>query len=292
MQRADLTAIVERLPALRATAEGIESIRATADALPIDAFEEPVTFVLDERQDDGGQKKRLLAGVANDVRAWSRHMAYSVRVRLRSIESAVVRDISQGNLLPASILLRSHLESSALGVYCLDTVSNAARSGSTEELSEVMYKTLFGTAIAKHVARKEWVSELVSSAETNTIRICRAIDALDRYVYQENASGEIGVVYSVLCEFSHPNHRGVKAFKTSESTAGGWTIRYDLDEPFDPDLAIRLLNCLAVSMQAGYSASEMLRAWDFQDGPDGIQWIWPPRETVRSVWTTLIRRPA
>ena len=114
---------------------------------------------------------------------------------------------------------------------------------------------------------------------------------LDRYVYQENASGEIGVVYSVLCEFAHPNQRGVKAFATSEPTAEGWTIRYGLDEPFDPDLAARLVNCLAVSMQAGYSASEMLRAWDFEDGPDGIQWIWPPPETLRRVWTTFIQRP-
>ena len=292
MRRADLTAIVERVPALRATAEGIGSLRATADALPIDPFWEPVTLVVDERQERGGHKKRLLAVGAADVRAWCRHMAYSARVRLRSIESGVVHDISQGRLLPAAILLRSHLEAAALGVYCLDTVSDAARAGSMEELTEVMHKTLFGTAVEKHVAHKEWVAELVSRAETNTIRICRAIDALDRYVYQENASGEIGVVYSALCEFAHPNHRGVKAFATSESTAEGWTIRYGLDEPFDTDLAIRLVNCLAVSMQAGYSVSEMLRAWDFEDGPDGIQWIWPPQETVRRVWTTFIRPPA
>jgi hypothetical protein len=219
-------------------------------------------------------------------------MAYSVRVRLRSIESAAVHDMGQGSLLPAAILLRTHLESAALGVYCLDTVSDAARSGSTEELTQIIHKTIFGTALEKHVSRKEWVAELISGAETNTIRICRAIDALDRYIYQEKASGKVGVVYSVLCEFAHPNHRGVKAFKTSESTPGGWTIRYALDEPFDPDLAIRLLNCLAVSMQAGYSASEMLRAWDFKDGPDGIQWIWPSREAVRRVWTTIIHPPA
>ncbi len=292
MLRADLTAIAERVPALRATADGIGSLRETVDALPMDAFWEPMTLVLDERQEKGGNKKRLLAVGANDVRAWSRHMAYSVRVRLQSIEPAVIHDISQGRLLPAAILLRSHLESAALGVYCLDTVSDCARAGSIEELAEVMHKTLFGTAVEKHVARKEWVAELVSRAETNTIRICRAIDALDRYVYQDKASGEIGVAYSVLCEFAHPNHRGVKAFMTSESTAEGWTIRYGLDEPFDPELAIRFLNCLAVSMQAGYSASEMLRAWDFADGPDGIQWIWPPQETIRRVWTTLIKRPA
>jgi hypothetical protein len=169
-------------------------------------------------------------------------MAYSVRVRLRSTESAAVHDISHGGLLPAAILLRTHLESAALGVYCLDTVSDAARSGSTKELTEIMHKTLFGTALEKHVAGKEWVAELVSQAETNTIQICRAIDALDRYIYQDNASGEIGVVYSVLCEFAHPNHRGVKAFKTSASTAGGWTTQYALDEPFDPELAIRLLS--------------------------------------------------
>lgn len=291
MERADLTAIVERVPDLRITADGVASLRAMADALPIDAFSEPVTLVLDEQQKKGN-KKRLLAVGASDVRAWCRHMAYSVRVRLRSIESAAVHDMGHGRLLPAAILLRTHLESSALGVYCLDTVSDAARSGSIEELTGTMHKTLFGTALEKHVAGKEWVAELVSKAETNTIRICRAIDALDRYIYQEKASGDIGVVYSVLCEFAHPNHRGVKAFKTSESTPGGWTIQYALDEPFDPDLAIRLLNCLAVSMQAGYSASKMLRAWDFRDGPDGIQWIWPSRDTVRRVWTTILHPPA
>jgi hypothetical protein len=112
-----------------------------------------------------------------------------------------------------------------------------------------------------------------------------------RYVYQESDSGEIGVVYSVLCEFAHPNPRGINAFATSELTGEGWTIRYGLDESFDTDLAIRLVNCLAVSMQAGYSVSEMLRAWDFEDGSDGIRWIWPPQEVVRGVWTTFIRAP-
>lgn len=291
MERADLTAIVERLPALRITAEGIESLRATADALPIDAFWEPVTLVLDKQQKKG-KKKELMAVGASDVRAWCRNMAYSVRVRLRATESAIVHDMGHGSLLPAAILLRTHLESAALGVYCLDTASDAARSGSTKELTEIMHKTLFGTALEKHVAGKEWVAELVSQAETNTIRMCRAIDALDRYIYQENASGKIGVVYSVLCEFAHPNHRGVKAFKTSALTTGGWTIQYALDEPFDPELATRLLNCLAVSMQAGYSASEMLRAWDFQDGLDGIQWISPSPETVRRVWITMLHPSA
>jgi hypothetical protein len=143
MRRADLTAIVERVPALYATAEGIESLRANADALPIDTFREPVTLVVDERQERVGHKKRLLAVGAADVRAWCRHMAYSVRVRLRAIESGVVHELSQGRLLPAAILLRSHLEAAALGVYCLDTVSDAARAGSTEELTEVMHKTLF-----------------------------------------------------------------------------------------------------------------------------------------------------
>ena len=155
MRQADLTAIVELVPSLRATVEGIESLRATADALPIDAFWEPVTLVIDERQEKGGYKKRLLAVAAGDVRAWCRHIAYSVRVRLRSIESGVVHDVGQGRLLPAAILLRSHLEAAALAVYCLDTVSDAARAGSMTELTEVMHKTLFGTAVEKHVAREE-----------------------------------------------------------------------------------------------------------------------------------------
>lgn len=290
MKPVDLTAIAERVPALRAVTDAIASLRATADALPIEPFWEPVTLVLDE-EDSGRRKQRLRAVRASDLRAWSRHMAYSVRVRLRSTESAVVHHIAEGSLLPAAILLRSHLESAALGVYCLDTLTDCARSDSMGELTELIHKTLFGTAVAKHVATTEWIAELVSGAETNTIRICRAIDALDRYVHQGKSSGDIGIVYSVLCEFSHPNHRGVMAFKTSQPATEGWTIGYGLDEPFDPELASRLVNCLAVSMQAGYSASEMLRAWDFKDGPLGIEWAWPSPETTRRVWTTLIQRP-
>ncbi len=289
MDHADLTAIGDRSPGLRVTAAAIEALRTTADALPVDAFWEPMTLVVEDRQQKGSPSKSLLAVRASDLRAWSRHIAYSVRVRLRSTESAIVQNISQGTLLPAAILLKSHLESAALAVYCLDTVSDCARSGAMKQLTELMHKTLFGTAVAKHLTSKEWVAALISGAETNTIRICRAIDALDRYVYQQNASGQIGVVYSVLCEFAHPNHRGVMAFKTSDQTGEGWTIRYSLDEAFDQELAARLLNTLAVSMQAGYSAAEMLRAWDFRDVAGGIEWLCPSSETTRRVWTTFIR---
>jgi hypothetical protein len=130
----------------------------------------------------------------------------------------------------------------------------------------------------------------VSLAATNTIRICHAIEALDRYVFQDKATGEIGVIYSILCEFSHPNHRGVMAFKKSEPTSAGWTIQYDLEEPFDAQMACRLLESLLVSMRAGYSASEMLRAWDFGVDGDGIEWIYPSLDTAERVWTTLVQR--
>jgi hypothetical protein len=251
VRREDLAAMAQRVPALGTVTDAIASLRATADALPIEPFWEPVTLVLDEEEETGRRKKRLLAVRASDLRAWSRHMAYSVRVRLRSTESAVVHNIAEGSLLPAAILLRSHLESAALGVYCLDTVTDCAASGSMEQLAELIHKTLFGTAVVKHVATKEWIAQLVSGAETNTIRICRAIEALDRYVHQGKPSGDIGIAYSVLCEFAHPNHRGVMTFKTSQPEGEGWTIRYGLDEPFDAELATRLVNCLAVSMQGG-----------------------------------------
>jgi hypothetical protein len=83
-------------------------------ALPMDPFFEPVSIVVVEES----QKKTLRAVGADDLRCWCHHIGFSTRAHLRSIKEATIHEIARGRLLP-----RSHLESSALAVHCLDILS-------------------------------------------------------------------------------------------------------------------------------------------------------------------------
>lgn len=199
-----------------------------------------------------------------------------------------MHELAQGRILPAAVLLRSHLETAALAVYCLDTLSDCARRDAIKPLTEFVQKTLFGTALAKYLGKDHRVSQMLSSAETRTIQILRAMEALDRYINQDKAVGEIGVFYGALCEYAHPNHRGVMALKESDPRGDGWMIRYTVDEPFDTKAVAWVVGGLTISMRAGYSASELLRSWDFRDTENGLEWIWPDSETTRRVWTAFI----
>ena len=68
--------------------------------------------------------------------------------------------------------------------------------------------------------------------EGATVRISHAVDAMDNYYYREAAEGKLAVVYSLLCEFSHPNHRSALDFMQAAERPDGWLVTYQRD-PFE-----------------------------------------------------------
>jgi hypothetical protein len=54
------------------------------------------------------------------------------------------------------------------------------------------------------------------SPEQQTITVCTAIEALDKFSYGDAANGSTSILYAMLCESAHPNHRGTRLFIHSE----------------------------------------------------------------------------
>ena len=254
---------------------------------PAPFFENVSVTITDEKR-----RARLLSVGAAELNSWTSHMSSSMWCRLRALEKPILEHFALGNTLVGMILLRAHLEAAAMAAYCLKELTKATRSNDFDQLAELIPKTLVGTSMLKH-RDNESVAERLHFFETKTVdSICRAVDALDAFYYQEHADGALRVVYSLLCEFAHPNHRGVMDFMTAEDRPNGWKIVYGAQRVTPPAMALKALETLAVTMQGGYSASRMLSCWRFREDADGtLRWNGPSREEADGIWQRVLQRP-
>lgn len=278
--------LVGRDARLCETAASVEALSESTRDLELRPFFEPVSAVVIENK-----VQRLLALRAEDLASWLSHVAASTFCRMRALEVPVLENLIAHRTLAAMTLLRSHFEAAAMAAYCLEELTDAARHEHLPALADLIPKTLFGTGLAKfrdtHTA-----GELLSMCEGDTIRICHAVEALDRFYYQEAAKGDLAVVYSLLCDFAHPNHRGVLGFMQSVERTNGWVISYVKDEPPDKEMALHASETLLVSMRAGYSAGEMLRCWHFSEQTGGrIDWRGPSPDDAARIWVRYLQRP-
>ena len=210
---------------------------------------------------------------------------------MHCLEAPVISSVVEPNILATMVLLRGHLETAALATYCLQQLTESARNNDPKKLRKIILNTLFGTAMKKH-RKREAVSALLTMTEGDTVRICHAVDAMDNYYYQEAAEGKLAVVYSLLCEFAHPNHRGALDFMQAAERPDGWLVTYQRDAPENVEMQKHALETLLVSMRSGYSAAEMLRCWGFSGADEGtINWEYPTMRDVNRIRVDLLQRP-
>jgi hypothetical protein len=226
--------------------------------------------------------------------SWCQHMAYSMRVRMLSLEDGILGEIAHGRFLGAQVLLRAHLESAGMAALCVQSLEKAKADPDWDTLRALIPKTLFGTSLFKEAKRDDRLLEFLTLAEQRTITICSAIEALDTFTFDEEASGQLNCLYALLCEASHPNHRGTRGFATSEQLDDkgeyGWVVSYGPVEADSPLLVKRLLEALLLSMRQGYAASEILRMTVFKDVKGRAVWHGAPIEDAERIWRTLFQR--
>lgn len=275
-------------PRARVYEASLRALDETVDSRPPAPFFESVSVTITDEK----RNAKLLSVGAPELTSWTSHVASSMWSRLRALEGSILRAFTAGNTLAGMILLRAHLEAAAVAAYCLDELQNASRSRDFSQLAELIPRTLFGTSMLKH-REKDSVAERLQFFETKTIEsICRAVDALDRFLYQEHADGTLAVAYSLMCEYAHPNHRGTMDFMTSTESANGWHIVYGAQKPTPPEMALKVLETLVVTMQGGYAASHMLSCWRFREGSDGrLLWDTPSTEDADRIWHDFLQRP-
>ena len=226
----------------------IRQLDVIAGALPYEVFREPVAIT--ELSNSGNN--RLVNLDARYLIGWSRHMAYSMRVRLRALEPSIVCELADGRALAPQVLLRSHLEAAAMSALCVETLINR----DIEALSTLVPQTLFGTALFNKAKHDKRVAEMLTYSEQRTITISHAMDALNRFTRRNSGPNDASIAYGLLCEASHPNHRGTKLFVQTESVDPaveyGWNVTYSDLEAVPNKLTEKLVEVLIFSMSAGY----------------------------------------
>jgi len=261
----------------------LEALDFAAAGLPFETFREPVSINLHE--DNGNHQVAVID--ADYLEGWARHIAYSMRVRMRSLEPGIVNELSSGRVLAAQVLLRSHLEASAMSVLCLVTLRQRDR----EELARLIPQTLFGTALFNKGKHDERVAEWLSFSSARTITITRAIQALQEFAYPDGGPDNTSLAYALLCEASHPNHGGTRQFVTTEevdqSGEQGWFITYTPTEEVSMVVIERLSELLLFSMSSGYGATETLRNMQFFDTDDEVA-TGVATSVARFIWDTFL----
>lgn len=266
--------------------ESIARLRRSIECLPLAPFYEPVAVT------ECKNNERRLVNLDKDyLRAWCRHMAYGPRVRMFALELQIAATLINQQLLPAAVLLRSHLETAALAAYAINELADAAKLGNSSKLSTLIPKTLLGTALIRPAKKDEALHELLTYGEQETITISSALNSLDQFIWQDEANGGTARIYGLLCELAHPNHRGIRGFVASSDVApGGWEIRYASKEEFSDASVQMVLETLLLSMRSGYAASEMLRIYDFEENSGQLQYVPPPEAEMLRIWVEILQR--
>jgi hypothetical protein len=259
---------------------------AVAGGLPFEVFREPVAIT--ELNDSGNN--RLVNLDAQYLKGWTRHMAYSMRVRLRALEPGIVFELSNGRALAAQVLLRSHLEAAAMAALCLQTLMKRE----FEALSKLVPQTLFGTALFNKAKRDERVADMLTYSEQRTITISQAMVALHQFAYPDGKADNTSIAYSLLCEASHPNHRGTKTFVHIEDVDAsgeyGWYVTYSETETVPAKLTQKLVEGLLFSMSTGYGATELLRNMKISNSENGVVVHGVEPKIGERIWFDILNR--
>src|SRR5262249_45387726 len=143
------------------------------------------------------------------------------------MERGIFSELQAQRILPAMVLARAHMEAAAQAAYCEQALVDTANSGSWDEISETVLRTMLGTSLRIAAKLDTRVDDFITPTEHVPLQIGETIKALDRFVAAGQEPGRHSqVMYSFLCEFAHPTLRSVKTFYDAADLPGGWTVRY------------------------------------------------------------------
>src|SRR5258708_7266299 len=179
-----IAALKARHPKRAETLEAIAAIVDVVDSLPFEPFFEPVS-VLSIHQG----KRQMFSLTARNVAAWATHVAYACRVRMRALESPILREIHDGHLTASATLLRGHLETAGLAAHAFLTVTDAAKSGDKERLDDLMRKTYFGTALVKETKNVPELEQYLDFSDQCTAQARELVSSLDRFLERDQPAG-------------------------------------------------------------------------------------------------------
>lgn len=258
--------------------------RQAALRAPLEPFYEPVSVI-----EESGKSARLVSLTLEAIKAWMRHVSCATRVRLSSLQVSVLSELCERRLLPAMVLTRAHLEAAGFACLAEKTLLEAFETGDSEPLRRLIPKMLLGTSMRHRAQKDELIADFLTFGEQSTIRASEAVAAMGHFLGEEISKGFLRQ-YALLCEFSHPNPRGVRGFsRVLNEDDEGWLIGYEYAEEFTEEHVIMCLELLSQTARVGFAAAEALRVMDFSTEAEGSMLVPPSEEVLRMIWAEMLQ---
>jgi len=265
----------------------IVRIRNYCLTIPFDTFFEPVSII-----EGLGKKRKLINLTPEMVNAWVKHVCYSSKVRMVNLEEASLSELSQARLIPAMVLIRSHLESAGLACLCQEELRKWIKTNDSKSIRELIPATFLGTSLFRAKKKDESLEDMLFLSEHDKVPSSRLVSALDNFFTTSDPTGRAHSLYGFLCEYTHPNMRALRDhIDIVEHEIEGWFHDYQFEAKLGKDHYSMALNALRHGMKAGHSTCEMLRHTQFgYDGDEGSITL-PTEEQLRAIWDNLAKWP-
>ena len=205
---------------------------------------------------------------------------------MAALEPLVVELVISGRLTAAIVLLRSHAETAGVAALAITTLW----AGDYARLRDVMQKLLYGSSIAKGWKNQPGLSDFVALNESKPVGAGELMNALDRFADAGGkGNGRYRGIYGILCEYAHPNMRGVAGFaRLIEEQALGVRVRYEATEEVGAHDQVMVFSVLAEMMRLGHSASELLRLGQIVQRGDSFQVLSPTPTDMHRILSEIM----
>jgi hypothetical protein len=177
-----------------------------------------------------------------------------------------------------------------MAALCLNTLTDCMRVGDIGRLEQLIPQTLLGTSVARAVKNDPETEGMLSFAQGETVTIQAFLDALGEFAASTGGKGDyFRRVYSLLCEFAHPNLGGTAEFRhVLQEDDSGWIVQYSQTSSRVREQVEMALDVLLASMKVGYATSKMLRLTSFEVEQDRMLYRGPSESEVKRIWDTII----
>jgi hypothetical protein len=265
----------------------IQNVRFEISSVPLEEFFEPVSVI-----DMSNKRHKLDLISPESLAAWTKHIAYSTRVRMGALEPAILSELADGRVLASMVMIRSHMEIAGLAALCEVTLMQAVHTKDIEPLRILIPKTLLGTSLARDAKKDQVTQDMLLMSEQEGITISSAIEAMDNFSSPDEERVRYRRFYALLCDYAHPNYRGVKGFtQVVREDREGWVVKYKDTEEIEDAHVNMALQMLSDNMRIGYAASELLRLARFPGSATEFDYVSASEKEMERIWTRIIQLP-
>jgi len=280
-----INSLIQSYPKARKTLKSIANIHQLVDSFEIAPFVEPRSLF------DLGKKPQPLFLTVDLIATWIQHVSHGTRVRLRSLETGFLSELDSGRFMSAMVLARSHMENAGLAAFIEQVLIEASDTDNWDLLKPIIQQTLFGTSFRFEEKLTELQEELPLES-TFPIKPKALLKAMDNFLISIGSqNSQMRGVYALLCEYTHPNIGGSKAFEkivTHENDAG-WTHYYRYREEINDNDIVTAADIMLVNMKIGYANVLLLVSGEIEKHPKGFTFHKPSVNVGNAIWDEIMQ---